>query len=634
MCSASVRAGEVAGSADSAARSINAAFNAENPRRTHTRSLADATAMTLQMWIVVGVVVATFLAIISEKIRPELAALSGCCLLLSARVLSADDLFPVFGNEAIITVGAMFVLSAALERTGVIAAASRLLQSLPVRNERFALMLLLPPVVAMSAFVNNTPVVVVFLPILVTFARQRNLAASKLLIPLSFASILGGTTTLIGTSTNLVASSAGQRLGLAPIGMFELSSVGLPLAAAGLALMIIFAPRLLPRRETVTSLLDSASERHFLTEVFVPTGSALIGRTARAALAGILRQGRALELIRHGEVFEGDLGTVTLAAGDRLRVSVDATSVTSLQQNRGLAITTTATDLAVGEAELNHRIECVVAPRSALVGQTLATADLRKRLGVIALALHRRGEDLRDHLGDIPLQAGDVLLLEANDDAVAKLGQGNDLLVLAGGWRIPRREKSWIAAATLTSVVVLSALQFLPIAVAALIGVVIVITTRCIDAEEAYRAIDWPCLFLIAGMLSLGVALEKTHTAEVIARTLVNVVAPFGPWVALSLVILAASLATEFLSNNAVAALLVPLALEIGNQLQANPRTFLIGVTLGASACFATPFGYQTNTLVFSAGGYRFGDFKRIGLPMNLVHWVLASLLVPLFWPL
>lgn len=585
------------------------------------------------MWIVVGVVVATFLAIVSEKMRPELAALSGCCALLAARVLSAKDLFPVFGNEAIITVGAMFVLSAALDRTGVIASASRLLQALPVRNERFALMLLLPPVVAMSAFVNNTPVVVVFLPIIVAFARQRGLAASKLLIPLSFASILGGSTTLIGTSTNLVASSAGQRLGLAPIGMFELASVGLPLAAAGLAMLIVFAPRLLPRRETVTSLLEGTSDRLFLTEVYVPAGSALIDRTASAALSGALGKGRVLELVRHGDIIEGDLGAVPLKAGDRLRVSVDAESVTRLKERRGLEMATAA-DLAVGETELNHLLECVVAPVSELIGHRLAEGDWRERLGIIVLALHRRGENLRDHLGDIPLQVGDVLLVEASDDTVARLRQGNDLLVLAGGQKKARRDKRWIAAAAITAVVAVAALQILPIAVAALIAVVVVITARCIDADEAYRAIDWPCLFLIAGMLSLGVALEKSGAAEVIARTLVTQVAPLGPWVTLSLVILASSLLTEFLSNNAVAALLVPLAVEIGNQLHANPRTFLIGVVIGASACFATPFGYQTNTLVFSAGGYRLGDFRRIGLPMNLLHWALASLLIPLFWPL
>ena len=231
------------------------------------------------MWFVIAVLIAVFAAIVTEKLRAELAALTGCCVLLAARVLSAGDLFPVFGNEAIITVGAMFVLSAALERTGMIASASRFLQTLPVRNERFVLLLLLPPVLAISAFVNNTPVVVVFLPIIITLAKQHNLSASKLLIPLSFASILGGSTTLIGTSTNLVASSAGQRLGLAPIGMFELAPVALLLAAVGLALLFVFAPRVLPRRETMTSLLEGRSERQYLTEAFVPAGSALNDRS-------------------------------------------------------------------------------------------------------------------------------------------------------------------------------------------------------------------------------------------------------------------------------------------------------------------------------------------------------------------
>ena len=590
--------------------------------------------MTLQMWIVIGVIAATFAAIVTEKLRPELAALAGCCVLLAARVLSANDLFPVFGNEAIITVGAMFVLSAALERTGVINSASRLLQALPVRSERFVLMLLLPPVMAMSAFINNTPVVVVFLPIIVTLARRHNLAASKLLMPLSFASIFGGSMTLIGTSTNLVASAAGQRFGLEPLAMFELSSVGLPLAAMGLAFLFVFAPRL-PRRETVTSLLDATSERQFLTEVFVPVGSAHIGRTARAALSGVWSRGRVLELVRHGEVFEGDVEKVSLEAGDRLRVSIDADSVTALKERRGLQMpTANSADLAVGETELNRRIECIVAPLSELLGRTLAEADLRERLGVIVLALHRRGHNLREDLGHIPLREGDVLLLEASDAALAKLRQGDDLLVLAGSQPTHRRHKRWIAALAIAAVVAVAALQILPIAVASLIAVVVVITARCIDAEEAYRAIDWPCLFMIAGSLALGVALEKTHAAEVIARGFVTYAAPFGPWATLSLVILGASVLTNFLSNNAVAALLAPLAIESAHLLHANPRAFLVGVAFGASACFATPIGYQTNTLVFGAGGYRFGDFLRLGLPLNLLHWVLASLLIPLFWPL
>jgi di/tricarboxylate transporter len=341
-----------------------------------------------------------------------------------------------------------------------------------------------------------------------------------------------------------------------------------------------------------------------------------------------------LELIRHGDVCEGNPGEIPLEAGDRLRVRVDAESVAVLKERRGLAMSTVAaTDLALGETALNHRIQCVVAPLSNLVGHTLAQADLRERFGVIVLALHRRGQDLRERIGDIPLRAGDVLLLEASDATVAKLRQDDDLLVLAGGQQMPRRHKRWIAAAAIAAVVAASALQILPVAVASLIAVVVVITARCIDAEEAYHAIDWPSLFLIAGMLALGVALEKTQTAEVIARGFATQVAPFGPWVTLSLTILAASILTNFLSNNAVAALLVPLAVETAVMLQADPRPFLMGGAFGASACFATPLGYQTKTLVFGAGGYRFGDFLRLGLPINLLHWVLASIFVPLFWP-
>jgi di/tricarboxylate transporter len=217
---------------------------------------------------------------------------------------------------------------------------------------------------------------------------------------------------------------------------------------------------------------------------------------------------------------------------------------------------------------------------------------------------------------------------------VAKIRQGDDLLVLAGGQPMFRRHKRWIATAAIAAVVTASALQILPVAVASLIAVVVVITARCIDAEEAYRAIDWPCLFLIAGMLALGVALEKSHAAVVIARGFVTYVAPFGPWMTLSVAILAASVLTNFLSNNAVAALLIPIAVETADLLHADARPFLIGITLGASACFASPIGYQTNTLVFGAGGYRFSDFLRLGLPINFLYWILASLLVPVFWPL
>lgn len=587
------------------------------------------------MFIVLSVLTLTFLLIVTEKLRAELAAIGACCVLLLAGVLTPAEVFPLFANEAVVTVAAMFVLSAALERTGVIAEASRALQLLPLRGERMVLCLVLPPVLAMSAFANNTPVVVVFLPIMLALARERNLAPAKLLIPLSFASILGGSCTLIGTSTNLVASAVGARLGLAPIGMFEMAPVGLLLAAVGLAFLLIFGPRLLPPRATVTSLLGGSSSRQYLTEAFVPAGSALIGRAAREALARVLPRGRLVEVVRHQESRFEDPGSVVLEAGDRLRVHVDATGVTAIQQHRGLDLHADQTsDLALSVATETRIVECVVGPQSAYRGHSIADADLRRRYGIAVHALHRAGENLSDHFDTIPLHTGDLLLVEAGDKEFAALCAAGQLLPLAGGQRQPLRSKRWIAGGLMVGVVLLSAVQVLPVSVAALVAAVLAIAFGCLKADEAYAAIDWATLFIIGGMLVIGSALERTHTVDLVALFVTSHSAAFGPMVMLSLMILTASILTNFLSNNAVAALLVPLAIETARQLQVDPRPFLMGVAFGASACFATPIGYQTNTLVFNAGGYRFGDFLRIGLPMNLLHWALASLLIPLFWPL
>lgn len=591
--------------------------------------------MTVDAWIVVAVIVGMFAAMATGRVRNELAALTGCCVLVITRALATTDLFPAFGSDAVVTVGAMFVLSAALERTGVIDSASRFLQRLPLRSEFAVLALLLPPVLALSAFVNNTPVVVIFLPIVVALAQRHQLATSKLLIPLSFASILGGSSTLIGTSTNLVASTAGHHAGLAPISMFEMTGAGLILAGAGLVYLLVIAPRLLPRRETVTSLLQGIPDRHFLTEAFVPAGSALVGRTGADALAHVQAQGRIVEIVRAGEPLPANPATAVLEPGDRLRINVDAASVTTLKHRRSLRLQAAGTaDLALGDAKETHLVECVVRPRSDLVGCALGESDLLHHEGVVVLALHRSGVNLRERLEAIELESGDVLLVEATDEALAALRRGGELLILAGAQRLPRRSKRWIVVALIAAVVSLSAWSIVPVAVAALAAAILAVAFGCIDTDEAYRAIDWPTLFLIAGTLAMASALDRTHTAEFAARLLLGHVVQFGPWVSLSLIILIASVLTNFLSNNAVAALLVPFALQTAQLVHASPRAFLMAVAFGASACFATPIGYQTNTLVFGAGGYRFGDFVRVGLPLNVLYWILASFVIPVFWPL
>lgn len=590
--------------------------------------------MTVQMWIVFAVVVVTFTVLSAGWIRAELAALGGCCALVMTGVLTTSELFPALGSDAVVTVGAMFVLSAALERTGVIDSVSRFLQRFPLRTEFTTLGLLLPAIVGISAFVNHTPVVVVFLPIIISIARRNSLVVSKLLIPVSFASILGGSMTLIGTSTNLVASTAGVHAGLKPIGIFELTAPGMAIAALGLAYLLIVG-RFLPQRHTVSGLLDASSERSFLTEAFVPGGSALIGRSGAEALTHIQAQNRTVELVRDGEIIDWQDGAVTLEAGDRLRINVNAMTVTTLKHRRSLRLHATGdSDLAVGDAAETRLVECVVRPRSTLIGRELGESDLPRRAGLMVLAIHRAGVNLRAKFDSVVLESGDVLLIEATEAALGALRQSGDLLVLAGGQLLPKRRKRWIALGLIAAVVALSAWQIMPVTVAAIAAAILAVVFGCIEAPEAYRAIDWPTLLLIAGTLALGTALEKSGTAQVIAELLLGHVGSFGPWVALSAVVFLASALTNFLSNNVVAALLVPLALEAAHVVHAEPRPFLMAVVFGAAACYATPISCHTNTLVFGAGGYRFSDFVRIGLPLNVLHWLLASFLIPVFWPL
>jgi len=587
------------------------------------------------MVIVLAVLAATFALIATERLRAELASVGACCVLLLAGVLTPAEVFPLFASEAVVTVAAMFVLSAALERAGVIDSATRLLQLLPLRNERWVLLVMLLPVVGLSAFANNTPIVAVFLPIMAGLARERGFAVSKLLIPLSYASILGGMCTLIGSSTNLVASAVGARLGVAPIGMFELTPLGLVIAAVGLGLMFLIATYVLPARGTVTSLAGPAPVRQYLTDAFVPAGSALIGRPVRDALSALPPKARLVELVRQDETRPDQSGNPLLQTGDRLRIHVDAAGIAALKERQVLHLQASKfADLALGDTAETQLVECVVGPQSPLRGRTVASAGLLHRHGITVLALHRAGANLREHYDTIPLQTGDLLLIEAGATELARLGSTGELLPLAGAQRPSRRHKRWIAGGLMVGVVALSALQVLPVSVAALVGAVLAIGLGCLKTEEAYRAIDWSVLFLIGGMLVIGAALEKSHTADLVARLAVTHAASLGPWVMLSLVVLVASVLTNFLSNNAVAVLLVPIAIETARLLHCEPRPFLMAVVFGASACFATPVGYQTNTLVFNAGGYRFSDFLRVGLPLNLLHWLIASLLIPVFWPL
>ncbi len=591
--------------------------------------------MTWEMLFVFGLLIATFALMAWEKLSLDLVAMLAFCALLVAGILTPAEAFTVFSNEAVITVASMFILSAALQRTGVIDAIGHRLNGIAGKSDWALLLLVLPIVAVISAFINNTPVVVVFMPILISLAAARGLKPSKLLIPLSFASIFGGSCTLIGTSTNILVSGAAQRLGHAPLGMFELAKVGVILLVVGIVYLLTIGRKLLPDRETLASILQTTDSKQYLTEAVVLETSPLVGKKLTDTPLAKQTKARILEVIRGGRTVPAPLNEIVLRAGDRLRLTMELASVVDLKSLAGIEIVPkTELGIEVVGAEKAVAAECVIGPHSGLIGRSVRQTNFRRRYGVVVLAVHRQGINLRENFADVQLQYGDTLLVEGTESAVRELREGRDFLLLLDVPHTPkRRRKQWIAVGSISLVVALATLNVMPIAALAIMGAVVVLATRCLDAEEAYEAIDWKIIFLIFGMLALGEALEKTRGAEWLAQGIIHSLGAYGPIMVLAAIVVLASTLTEFLSNNAVAVILTPIAIEVAASLNVSARPFIIAVAIGASACFATPIGYQTNTLVYGAGGYQFRDYLKIGVPLNVLFCGLAAYLIPKFWP-
>lgn len=596
--------------------------------------------VTLDMAIVFALVLLTFAAMVWEKLSAELVAMLALSGLLLTGVLAPQEAFLVFSNDAAITVACMFVLSAALERTGVIDLVGRKLNAIGGRSDWQVLLLMMPLVAISSAFVNNTPIVIVFMPIMISLAAHRDIKPSKLLIPLSYAAIFGGGCTLIGTSTNILVSATAEKLGEPPLRMFELARIGPLLALAGFIYMLTLGRRLLPERDTLASLLQNTESRQYLTEAVIVEGSPLIGKPLAGTPLKSLPGSRILDITRGGETLSTPLNEVVLQHGDRLRLTTVLSSVMEIKGLKGIELLPHA-DLGLEPiaTEKAAFVECVIGPDSELIGKTLRQVNFRQRYGVLILAVHRQGVNLRDNLGNVRLRFGDTLLLEGSESAIRQLQDDRNFLMLVDVPHAPpRRHRIGIACGVIAAVVTLATFNILPISALALMGALVVVLTGCLQADEAYKSIQWKVLFLIFGMLSLGMALEKTRGAELVADALIRGLQwadpEWRPLAALAVVYLFTNILTAFLSNNAVALLVTPVVIGAAEGLDVNARPFIIAVAIAASADFSTPIGYQTNTLVYGAGGYLFRDFLKVGLPLNLMFWVLATLLIPFFWPL
>lgn len=580
-----------------------------------------------QGWIAIAILLGMLALFVRETYPVEVTAIGGAALMLVLGILPQDQALHALSNSAPWTIAAMFILAGALVRTGALDAATQLALREVERRPKRALTAIALGVVTMSAFLNNTPIVVLMIPVFMKLARTMQLSPSKLMIPLSYMAIFGGTITLIGTSTNIVVDGVVRAKGLDGFGIFDITPLGITASAVGLTYLALFTRRLLPDRESMASLLSDRAPMKFFTEVAVPEGSPIVGQGVGDVALFKRDSMRVVDVLRGDASLRRELAQVVLEAGDRVVLRTPMSEVLALQDSKELRLVDKLSSVQTAT------VEVLITPGCHMIGRSLGSMRLRRRFGVYPLAVHRKNQNIGRQLDDLVVQVGDTLLLEGAPADIQRLATEMELVDISQPSERPyRRDRAPIVVAVMLGVIGLSALNVAPILWLSLVGVAIVLLTRCIDAEEAFGFVEGRLLALIFAMIAVGAGLEASGAIGMV----VGAIAPFlhglPPYVLVFCVYGLTSILTEIVSNNAVAVIMAPIAIGLALELGVDPRPLVVAVMFGASAAFSTPIGYQTNTLVYGPGGYRFADFLRIGVPLNILLMITMSLLIPLFF--
>lgn len=589
--------------------------------------------MSFDIIIILIIIVIYIILFITEIISYDIVALIVAGTLMVTGILTPEEGLSGFSNQATITIGAMFVLSEGLKQNGILRLIGKHFTSLSHKGFPFSIIVIMLISAVVSGFINNTAAVAIFIPVVIHISKNLKISPSKLLIPLSFASMFGGVCTLVGTSTNILVSSIAFNRGLEKFSIFEFSYLGLIFLLIGFCYLLFYGIKRLPERKT-GELTEQYKMHDFITDVKIQKNYQNIGKKFKAADFTKDLDLDVLRIFKDSHSQSANRAQGVIEKDDVLRIRGGINEIKKLLRREDLSIVPVSKwydkDINIGKDIL---LETIILPESNLVNKSLGEINLYDKFGAIVLAVRHKEKIVNKKLDNIKLNAGDSLLICVEKKAVVQIKNNKNFLIVSEiEYKKIKKAKILISLAILFGVVFTAALGWLPIVVSAIIGAILMIITNCLNPEQAYKSINWKVIFLLAGVLPLGIAMDKTGAARLISDVLINILGQSGPTLVLSGFLLITMLLTNIISNQASAALLAPIAIEAASRIGVDPKPLLMAVTYGASLSFMTPVGYQTNTMIFNPGKYKFIDFLKIGTPLNIILWIAGSFLIPAIW--